>query len=182
MRGRGRARTARGLLVAVVTLVAVGCGYALAGRGNALPETIRVIGVPDFENQSTVPDIDQALTEAVRAEFQSRGQYRIVPGGSGVDGLFEGAVTSVRLEPVALTSDNQASRNILIVTANVSFRDVATGRVIWANPAFQVRDEYQVSTTTVADASALLTQDASARERIARSFAQTVVASIFEAF
>lgn len=175
-------RIVTGLAAVVMATATLGCGYALAGRGNALPDTIRIIGVPDFENQSTVPEIDRALTEAVRVEFQSRGQYRIVPEESGVDGLFDGAVTNVRLEPVALTADNQASRNILIVTADVSFSEVATGRVIWANPSFQIRDEYQVSTSAVADASALLTQDASARERIARSFAQTVVTSIFEAF
>jgi hypothetical protein len=177
----GPARVA--CLAAIAACVAVaGCGYALAGRGNALPDSIRVIGVPDFVNQSSVPDFDTALTAAVRVEFVSKGRYRIVPDANGVDGLLEGTVTNVRLEPVAFTSDNQASRNILIVTANVSFREVATGRVIWANPSFQVRDEYQVSTSTVADASALLTQDTSARERIARSFARSVVTSIFEAF
>ncbi len=31
----------------------VSCGYALAGRGNALPATIKIIGVPQFVNQST---------------------------------------------------------------------------------------------------------------------------------
>jgi hypothetical protein len=99
-----------------------------------------------------------------------------------VDGLFVGTLTAVALQPAAFTADNQVSRNVLIVTASVEFREVATDRVIWANPSFQVRDEYQVSTTAAADPAALLTQDINARDRIARTFARSVVTSIFEAF
>ena len=52
-----------------------GCGYALAGRGNTLPTHIRTIGVPQFVNQSSTPDIDGVLTDEVRQELQSRGRY-----------------------------------------------------------------------------------------------------------
>jgi hypothetical protein len=166
----------------LLTLCASGCGYALAGRGNALPPTIRVIGVPDFQNTSTVPDFDGPLTDAVRVELVSKGNYTILPQAQGVDGLFVGTITNVALQPAAFTSDNQVSRHVIIVTANVEFREVATDRVIWANPSFQVRDEYQISTTTQADATSVLTQDVSARDRIARAFARSVVTSIFEAF
>ena len=166
----------------VLVLLVTGCGYALAGRGNALPASIRVIGVPPFQNTSTVPEFDAALTDAVRVELQSKGNYTILPQGQGVDGLFVGTVTNVALQPAAFTSDNQVSRHVIIVTASVEFREVATDRVIWANPSFQVRDEYQVSTTAQADATSLLTQDVDARDRLARSFARSVVTSIFEAF
>jgi hypothetical protein len=174
-----RARPAAFILLA---LLATGCGYALAGRGNALPATIRVIGVPEFQNTSAVPDFDAALTDAVRVELLSKGDYTILPQAQGVDGLFVGTVTNVALQPAAFTADNQVSRHVIIVTANVEFRDVAADRVIWANPSFQVRDEYQISTTTQADATSLLTQDVSARDRLARAFARSVVTSIFEAF
>ena len=36
-------------------LVSAGCGYSLAGRGNALPASIRVIGVPPITNLSPSP-------------------------------------------------------------------------------------------------------------------------------
>jgi len=63
-------------LVMLLAAQASSCGYALAGRGNALPDTIRIIGVPDFQNRSQYPDIDRYMTESVREEFQARGRYQ----------------------------------------------------------------------------------------------------------
>ena len=175
-------RLCQSAVVIVLALLASGCGYALAGRGNALPASIRVIGVPEFRSTSSVPDFDTALTDAVRIELQSKGNYTILPQAEGVDGLFIGTVTTVGLQPAAFTADNQVSRHVIVVTASVEFRDVTADRVIWANPSFQVRDEYQVSTTAQADATSLLTEDVNARDRLARAFARSVVTSIFEAF
>lgn len=164
-------------------LLTSGCGYALAGRGNSLPASIVSIGVPDFVNQSTTPDIDRVLTEAVRAEFQTKGRYRILPDATGVDGLLVGRVLNVVLQPSAFTAQNQVSRNLIIATASIEFTEVAASRVIWANPSFQVRDEFDVTTGQSAnDPSALFAQDANALDRLARSFARSVVTSIFEAF
>jgi hypothetical protein len=160
-----------------------GCGYALAGRGNTLPAHILTIGVPPFVNQSTTPEVDRVLTEAVQAEFQSKGRYRIVPESTGVDGLLAGRVLSVVLQPSSFTTQNQVARNLIIATASIEFRDVRNDRVLWANPSFQARDEYEVTTSTVAnDPAALFTQDANALDRLARTFARSVVTSIFEAF
>src|SRR5688572_17568277 len=92
-------------LVMLLAAQASGCGYALAGRGNALPDTIRVIGVPDFQNRSQYPDIDRYLTESVREEFQARGRYRILPQGDGVDGVFVGTLVSVEFRPATFTAD-----------------------------------------------------------------------------
>ena len=172
----------RSAAVLVFLGAVTGCGYALAGRGNALPESIRTIGVPDLENRSSVPDFDRALTDAVREEFQGKRGYTILPEAQGVDAVLIGTISSVTFPPAAFTADNQVSRSLIIVTASVEFREVATNRVIWANPSFQVRDEYQVSTSTTNDPAAVLTQDVNARQRIARAFARSVVTSVFEAF
>lgn len=164
-------------------LVTSGCGYALAGRGNSLPASIVTIGVPPFVNESTTPEIDIVLTDAVRAEFQTKGRYRILPDATGVDGLLVGRVISVILQPSAFTEQNQVARNLIIATAAIEFTDVQASRVLWANPSFQVRDEFDVTTGQSAnDPSALFAQDANALDRLARSFARTVVTSIFEAF
>jgi hypothetical protein len=168
-------------MVLVLALQAWGCGYALAGRGNALPDTIRVIGVPDFQNRSQYPDIDRYLTESVREEFQSRGRYRILSQSEGVDGVFVGTLVSVEFRPATFTTDNQVARNMMIVTAAVEFKEVATGKVIWANPSYQLREEYQLE-GVVADPAANLLRDRDAQLRIARSFARSVVTSVFEAF
>lgn len=176
-------RLACGLVATAFAALAAGCGYALAGRGNALPASIHVIGVPDFQNLSAVPNFDRALTDAVRLEFVSKGSYTIRPQATGVDAVMTGTITSVVTQPVAFTSDNQVLRNAVIVTANVEFREVATDRVIWANPSFQARDEFVVTTgESATDPTALFAQDTTALDRLAQTFARSIVTSIFEAF
>lgn len=175
--------TRRETLAIGASLLGSGCGYALAGRGNTLPASIVSIGVPPFENQATTPDVDEVLTAAVRAELQTRRRYRIVPDATGVDALLEGRVLNVVLQPSAFTSDNQASRYLIIATASIDFTEVAADRTIWANPSFQVRDEFDLTTgESPNDPSALFAQDANALDRLAKSFARSVVTSIFEAF
>ena len=172
----------------LVLLVAAGflssaCGYALAGRGNALPASIKTIGVPLFINRSTLPEVDHALTEAVLREFQSRGRYQVLPEAPGADAVLIGTVTAVTSVPVAFTTQNQVSRIMIVVTASLEFRETGTDRIIWANPSFRTRDEYDITTgTTANDPTALFRQDANALDRLARSFSKSVVTSIFEAF
>jgi len=178
-----RAWTRRDALWLGAGVLTSGCGYALAGRGNSLPASIVTIGVPQFVNQSTIPDIERVLTDAVRAELQTKRRYRILPDETGVDALFVGRVLNVVLQPSAFTSQNQVSRNLIIATASVEFTEVQASRVIWANPSFQVRDEFDVTTGRSSnDPRALFEQDANALDRLARSFARSVVTSIFEAF
>jgi hypothetical protein len=172
----------------VITCVALsgvssGCGYALVGRGNALPASIKTIGIPQFGNESTVGEVAPALTKAVVTEFQSRGRYRIDSETAGVDAVFTGTVMSVTLTPLAFTTDNQVARNQVVITARLEFKDTATNKVIWSNAAFQLRDEYLVTTSDTAnDPAALFSQDENALERISRSFSKSVVTAIFEAF
>jgi hypothetical protein len=60
-----------------------GCAYALSGRGNTLPADVRRIGIPQFQNLSNIPELDQLITDAVRLEFRSRGKFTPVPETTG---------------------------------------------------------------------------------------------------
>jgi len=185
--GRAAGSVAFGLGVLVLT-AASACGYALAGRGNALPPDIKIIGVPQFVNHSTSPgtppEIDRILTDAVRAEFQGKGRYLVKPDDIGVQAVLSAIVTSVTLQPTAFNSDRQASSYAIILTASVEFKHVTdANKVLWSNPSFRVTDEYQLtSPTVVPDLTASFSQNASAQDRLAKKFARDVVTSILEAF
>jgi outer membrane lipopolysaccharide assembly protein LptE/RlpB len=174
-------RTVAGLLA--VVLATSSCGYALAGRGNTLPSEIRIIGVPQFVNQSTTAGIDGPITDAVRAEWQSRGRFRQQPDASNVDAVMTGTILNVVLQPVAFTADGQASRYQIVVVASVEFRLIKDNKVHWTNPSFQLREEYPVTIgNSPTDVNALLRTDSNATERLARNFARSIVTSILEAF
>lgn len=164
------------------------CGYSLAGRGSSLPSTIRSVGIPLFENATPVFELEQMLTERVRLEFIGRGKYRVMPDAPGADAVLLGAITSVVITPTSFNSNQQATRYAFSMVVKVEFRDAATNRIIYENPALNFREEYEVAgnvaglTGSSPDANAFLGQNSEAKERMANDFARTVVTSILEAF
>ena len=177
-------RTALGLAGALAVLLATGCGYALAGRGNALPAHIRVIGIPDFQNGTPYADLERVVTDSVRAEFQSRGRFRVQPETAGVDAVMSGRVVRLDLQPATLTGNLQASRYIVSLVVSVEFRDQTNNNeLLWTNPAMTFRDEFELpASASGLDPTSAFRQDINAVERMARNLARTAVTSILEAF
>ncbi len=161
-----------------------GCGYALAGRGSFLPDYIKVIGIPQFENKTTTFNLDQTVTAQVRSELQGRGgRYRVVPEGTG-DAVITGVVTGLSIAPVVTNASQLATRYAVTLTANVEFRDTHTNKLLWSNPSMSFRDEYPVSSgaTGSLDASQFFRNDTQALTRLAQNFARSVITSILENF
>src|SRR5215813_7111072 len=77
-----------------------GCGYQLAGRGSFLPDYIKTIGVPTFENRTTLFNLETQVTQKVRSEFIGRGHYQIVPEATNVDAVLTGVLSGVSIQPV----------------------------------------------------------------------------------
>lgn len=169
-------------LAGAATLLSA-CGYSLAGRGSFLPTYIRVIGVPQFVNTTTVPDVDRRVSDRVRAELLGRGKYKVLPTDTSVDAVLTGEISSIIITPVTFNQQNQGSRYVLVLTAKVEFKDLKTGKVLWSNPAVQLRDEFEPTTgANVADPAAYFGQNTDALERLAIEFARTVVSALLEAF
>ena len=179
-----------GLLAAMLAAAAVstGCGYSLAGRGNFLPDYIRTIGIPTFQNQTSYFALAEQVTDKVRAEFIGRGNYKIVPEAAGADAVLIGAITNVSIVPASISPEQQASRYTITVTANVELRDVAKDTVLWTNPSLTVREEYDATSSVSSgpsefvDPSTFFNQETNAVERVSTEFSRTVVSAILEAF
>lgn len=166
-----------------LSVLAAGCGYSLSGRGNFLPASIRVIGVPAFENRTPVFDLETQITQKVRSEFISRGRYEIVPEAGNVDALLTGEVQNVSVEAAGFNDQQIASSYTVTMTASVELRDVAEDRVLWENRRLVFRQEYDAQTgVNVLDPAALFGQDAGALDRMTTDFARAVVSAILEAF
>lgn len=163
----------------LLAFVTAGCGYTLAGRTNPFPQ-IRTIGVPMFVNQSVTPDLDQILTTAIRQELQSKGRYRVTTDSTGVDAVLTGTIMPVQTNLTGLTEARQAQRYIVTVMANVEFKELPTNKVHWSNASFRASEEYEIPTGQGATDQTLVFQaDRQAMERLARTFARALVASIF---
>lgn len=161
-----------------------GCGYALAGRGSFLPASIRVVGIPRLENRSTFFQVEDILTEKIRAEFIGRGKYNVTPEEAGADALLTGEVLAISVVPVGINENQLASRYLFTVAMKMEFTDTHTQDVIWQNDSLVFRGEYDLATrsNTPIGGDTFLDQERSSMDRIATDVARTVVTAILEAF
>jgi hypothetical protein len=166
-------------------LASAGCGYALAGRGSFLPDYIRVVGIPQFENRSSFSQVELVLTDKVRTEFIGRGKYRVVPDAQGTDAVLSGEILAISVQPVGFNEQQLASRYLFTWTIKVAFTDAQTNMVLWSNDALTFRGEYELSqrgSDTTNLGSTFVDQERTSADRIATDVARSVVTSILEAF
>lgn len=174
-------------LILMMAVALNGCGYALVGRGTVIDPTIRKIGVPTFVNATGKPALDQKITQRVIEELLRRGRFDVVQERSGVDAIVEGELLRYHAQPVGFSAEatggggpatTQASRYAITVTANVRYGKVGAAEPIWSNEAFQFRDEYDVGS----DLASFFDREEQAIDRLATSFARSLVATMLEAF
>jgi outer membrane lipopolysaccharide assembly protein LptE/RlpB len=170
-----RRAIALGLAAALLTPA---CGYRLAGRNQLLPPSVRVIGVPPFENHTRRPEIEQRITEQVTATFIQRGGYRTTASERGADAVLRGEVTGYDVTPVSVGPDGRANRYEVVITASVELDTVPAGSVLFRSSHFVFKKQYDVEGNLVN----FFDQEIVAIEQIARDFAQSVVTSILEGF
>ncbi len=174
-----------GVVVAIVTAALVaGCGYALAGRGSFLPAEIRIVGIPQLQNQSNFFNVEQVLSEKLRTEFIGRGKFTVIPDSAGADAVLTGTVTNISVQPVGFTDQQLASRYLFTMTMRVEFTEAGTSRVLWSNDSLVFRETYDLSArgTGAVDGATFFDQERSSFDRIASDVARSVVTSIVEAF
>ena len=126
--------TGRWLVAGLALATTTACGYSLAGRGSFLPDYIETIGIPTFENNTSVFEVEQLLTQEVRSAFIGRGSYRVQPNVTGVDAILTGTISNINITPASFNADQQASRYVFTLTANIEFLDLSTNEVVWSNP------------------------------------------------
>jgi len=169
----------RSLPVLLLVLLTTACGYHTAGHNVALPTNVQTIAIPAFVNQTQTYKIEQKLTAAVVREMVTRTHYHILNETSdSADATLRGTVVSTSTSP--LTYDSQtgrASSALVVLTARVTLTD-RNGKVLYENPSYLFREEYQVSR----ELSSFFEEDSPALERLSREFARTLVSNVLEGF
>jgi outer membrane lipopolysaccharide assembly protein LptE/RlpB len=162
----------------ILAIITSSCGYRLAGRNQVLPESVKIIAIPPFENHTRRPEIEQRITEAVTATFIRRGGYRTSATESSADAVLKGAVTGYDTTPVSVGSDGRATRYEVVITAQVDLTSIPEGTVLFRAGQFMFKRQYNVSE----DAESFFDQEIIAIDLIASDFAEAVVTSILEGF
>jgi outer membrane lipopolysaccharide assembly protein LptE/RlpB len=171
----------RAVVLALLPLVvlSLSCGYHTAGHAVQLPENVKTIAVPAFKNETSTYRIEQMLTASVVREFTTRTRYRILNEASDdADATLRGTVLSTAASPLAYdTSSGRAASVLVVVSLRVVLAD-RNGKVLYQNPAYLFREQYEVSQ----DLRSFFEEDSPASRRLSRDFARTLVSNILEGF
>lgn len=165
-------------VVVALGLFSCGCGYHVAGRGDALPKSVHTIAIPALENVTTSYRIEQRLTSATVHEFLAATPYKISSADSA-DAVLRGKVLSLEAVPLLFdTKTGRATTMLVTVRCEVTLTQTDTRKVLFHTDKFVFRNEYEIST----DIKSFFAEQDPALDRLAHDFAQRLVASVTENF
>jgi hypothetical protein len=162
------------LILAV--LFAAACGYRPVGTGGTLPAAIRRIRVPLFENRTTIFQLDLKLTQAVIDEFVARGKVEITTDAAKADAILIGRILSCTATPVAF-SNKTADRYEIHVVTEITLKESKTDTVLFTNPSYPFKTDYQVPQGSDFDSS-----QSKALDILAQLYARSLIVAILEGF
>jgi hypothetical protein len=165
------------LVLMALLLASSSCGYSLVGTGSFLPEYIRTVSIPTFDNNTSRFEVEVRITDAVTREFVSRGNFSVVADADGADAELTGTITSFTLTPIGLGQE-QATNYLVQIRAQVNFRDLVQNRILYSNNSFLFRQQFELEQ----DPNQFFDVSNVAVDEIAVEFARSVVASILEGF
>jgi hypothetical protein len=163
--------------IAIYSLGAISCGYHVAGRSSSLPPEIHVIAVPALENATSTYRIEQRLTSATVHEFLSRTPYKVVSNPEGGDAVLKGKVVSLEAVPLLFdTTSGRATTMLVQMKCEVTLTQTSNDKILYHADNFVFRSEYEIST----DVTSFFSEQDPALDRVAKDFAQRLVAAVVE--
>jgi hypothetical protein len=168
--------------VALLSMLVFVTGFAECYKPvtkNQLPTRIRTVAVPAFQNQALRYKIEHRFTEAVINEIVRRGRGLRVQGErEGADAVVDGVIKSFNFSGVLLDERGRARIFEVTITAAVTVRDQVENRVIYDNQNYVFRGEFEFAN----DPRSFFNEEDPAVQRMARSFAESVVSTLVNGF
>ncbi len=157
----------RACLLLIPTLILCGCAnYRWTSR---VPEEIRTVAVPVFENRTQAAELGPIVTQYTLREFQREGTFSIRrAGASSIE--VQGAIVKAERSPIAYARGYgmRAGEYRYYVTAEVSIVDKDGGKVLQDGRKY-------VAETTFMVQNDLLTGQRNAAQRVAAELARQIV-------
>lgn len=177
-------------VLCIISLFVTGCGYRLSGYGSQVPDHVRTIFIPDFDNQTTRHQVEQYVTFAIRDEFIRRSRLELADSESSADSMLEGKILSFEVVPVSYDSDASANVYRITLKINVRFIDLKRNQVIYESSGLKFSETYDIDPSDLApgsdphqfDTSDFFTQETGTLKEISEELAESIVTTILENF
>lgn len=173
------ARTICAVSTLFFALAFIGCGYHTAGHVNPKFTNVKTIAIPAFVNQTQQYKIEQMLTSAVVREFVTRTRYRVVNQVEpDADATLQGYLTNIQIAPVTFDAKTGRASTVLVAIAVRVVLQDRSGKVLFENPNYVFREQYQVSR----ELSSFFEEQGPAMDRLSRRFAESLVSNVLEGY
>lgn len=154
-------------IAAAAALLASGCAnYRWTSR---VPEEIRTVAVPEFQNSTSLAELGPEITQYTLREFQREGTFSIRRSGdSSIE--VQGRVTKADFRPIAFDRGHgmRAGEYRCFATLEVSVIDKDRDKVLLAKRTYRAE-------TTITVQGDLLTAKRNCVPRLAAEFARQIV-------
>lgn len=123
----------------------VGCGVHYGFAGGGLPSNIRTMAVLPFDNQTTSPEVQRELLDAMHRELQRRLGVRDA-SESRADAIVRGVIDAYDVDvPVAVSANPStavSARRRLQITIDVEIVEQSNGRVLFQRKGLRGDGDY----------------------------------------
>ena len=144
-----------------------------------LPQHIKTVAVPAFQNNALRFKIEHRFTEAVVQELIRRGHgLHVQSEREGADAVIDGVVRRFVFSGVLLDDKGRARIFEVTITAAVTVRDTHENRVLYDNQNVVFRGEYEFAN----DPRTFFNEEDPAVLRMARDFAESIVSTLINGF
>ena len=114
----------RSILILIVLLFSTfSCGiYSFSGA--SISSEVKSISIKQFVNSSSLAPtvLANSLTEKLKNKFLS--ETNLIPTNNNGDLVFSGQITNYSINPIAIQTDETASKNRLSITIKVKFINI----------------------------------------------------------
>ena len=151
-----------------------GCGYKMSGSGKYLPEDLKTIAIPDFNNKTTKAEAEQYVTFAIRDEFIKRSSMKLIDRTDKADALLEGEITKFTVKPLSYSYLGSANQYTVNITLNVTLINLKNNSVIYRNRNMTFSEDYEI------ESGDFFSQETEALQKISEKFAKGIVSALLE--
>lgn len=156
-----------------------GCGYHVSGHADLLPKSLKTIAIPAFTNNTAKYRLSDRLPQAITREFITRTRYEVVSDPNTADLVLRGSVQNFMSFPSTFdTATGRAAGVQLIVFLSCTLTERTTGKVLYTNPNFEIRERYEIAIDQIA----YFEESEGALNRLSKQVAASVVSAILEGF
>ena len=117
-------------LAAAGLFMSSGCGYTASPA--LLPQHLKTVAIPVFENATPIAALEQEITDAVVQRFVKDNHLRIVDEKSA-NAVIRGKVTQYKNDVFGFSSSSTATEFRVTIGVQVTFKDLVKNRELWSD-------------------------------------------------